>query len=94
LVDYHPGWENLFIATGDSGHGYKFLPVLGDKILDVIEGKGGELGQKWQWKEIQDERVGRETDGRYIGLITEDGSRGGYPGMILQDELAMRSSKL
>ncbi len=94
LVDFHPGWENLFVATGDSGHGYKFLPVLGDKVLDVIEGKGGELGQKWKWKEIQDDGVGREKDGKYTGLITEDGSRGGYPGMILQDELGQRSSKL
>lgn len=89
LVDYHPGWENLFVATGDSGHGYKFLPVLGDKILDCIEGRGGELGAKWKWKQVEDgDLVGRETNGKFHGLSTEDGSRSGYPGMILQDELA------
>lgn len=89
LVDYHPGWEGLFVATGDSGHGYKFLPVLGDKVVDCIEGRGGALGDKWKWKPVPEgDRVGWETDGRFEGLITEDGSRGGYPGMILKDELA------
>ncbi|KAJ6787535.1 hypothetical protein PWT90_02790 [Aphanocladium album] len=93
LVDYHPGWEGLFVATGDSGHGYKFLPVLGDKVLDVIEGRGGALGDKWKWKHVtQGDTVGRETDGKFEGLITEDGSRGGYPGMILKDELAKEAA--
>lgn len=87
VVDYHPGWEGLFIATGDSGHGYKFLPVLGDKILDCILGNGGELGHKWRWKDISDNGVGRVTNGKFVGLGTEDGSRSGAPGMILQDEL-------
>ncbi|XWW98696.1 hypothetical protein V2A60_006698 [Cordyceps javanica] len=92
LVDYHPGWEGLFVATGDSGHGYKFLPVLGDKVLDCIERRGGELGDKWKWKHVPEgDTVGRETNGRFRGLITEDGSRGGYPGMILKDELARKA---
>jgi sarcosine oxidase/L-pipecolate oxidase len=87
LVDWHPGWEGLFIATGDSGHGFKFLPVLGDKLVNCVEGHGGSLGAKWRWKEIEDDGAGRETDGVFRGLITEDGSRGGDPGMILETEL-------
>lgn len=95
LVDYHPGWEGLFIATGDSGHGYKFLPVLGDKVADCILGHGGELGHKWRWKDVADEKAGRVTNGRFVGLITEDGSRGGEPGMVLEDELGKsETSKL
>ncbi|EGX93231.1 sarcosine oxidase [Cordyceps militaris CM01] len=91
LVDYHPGWEGLFVATGDSGHGYKFLPVLGDKVVDCIEGRGGALGSKWTWKQVPEgDRVGRETNGRFQGLITEDGSRGGSPGMILEEELGKK----
>jgi len=86
LVDWHPGWEGLFIATGDSGHGFKFLPILGDKLVDVLEGKGGNLGEKWRWKHVDDDGLGRETDGVFKGLITEDGSRGGALGMILADE--------
>lgn len=87
LVDWHPGWKGLFVATGDSGHGFKFLPNLGEKIVDCIQGQGGELGKKWQWREMENDGVGRETNGVYKGLITEDGSRGGEPGMVLQDEL-------
>lgn len=86
LIDWHPGWDGLFIATGDSGHGFKFLPVLGDKILDCMLGQGGDLGQKWKWKEA-DDGVGREVEGEYQGLVTEDGSRGSCPSMVLMDEL-------
>ncbi|ENH61829.1 L-pipecolate oxidase [Fusarium oxysporum f. sp. cubense race 1] len=86
LVDYHPGWKGLFVATGDSGHGFKFLPNLGEKIVDVMQGNGGKLGEKWRWREIQNDGVGRETNGVYTGLITEDGSRGGRP-LVLCDEL-------
>ncbi|KAJ6442065.1 sarcosine oxidase [Purpureocillium lavendulum] len=88
LVDWHPGWKGLFVATGDSGHGYKFLPLLGERVIDCMLGKGGELGHKWRWKEPADDVTGREVDGKFRGLITDDGSRGGYPGMILQEELA------
>ena len=94
LVDWHPGWKGLFIATGDSGHGYKFLPILGDKVLDCLIGKGGALGHKWRWKEIEDDTVGKEIDGKFNGLLTRDGSRGGRPGMILQEELLKTVSKL
>ncbi|KAL2208226.1 FAD dependent oxidoreductase [Sarocladium strictum] len=95
LVDWHGGgWENLFIATGDSGHAFKFLPVLGDKVVDAMLGKAGVLGKKWRWKEIEDERVGRVVDGTFVGLITEDGSRGGRPGMLLKEEFARLSTKL
>ncbi|KAF4972835.1 hypothetical protein FZEAL_9516 [Fusarium zealandicum] len=87
LIDYHPGWKGLFVATGDSGHGFKFLPNLGDKIVDVLQGQGGIFAQKWRWKEIANDGVGRETNGVYKALITEDGSRGGEP-LVLCDELA------
>ncbi|KZZ96784.1 fructosyl-amino acid oxidase [Moelleriella libera RCEF 2490] len=87
LVDWHPGWKGLFIATGDSGHGYKFLPVLGEKVLDCMLGQGGLIGEKWKWKEVDGETVGKETDGKFNGLVTMDGSRGGLPGMILAEEM-------
>ncbi|CAM1501986.1 Fc.00g039700.m01.CDS01 [Cosmosporella sp. VM-42] len=93
LVDWHPGWKGLFVATGDSGHGYKFLPNLGEKVVDCLQGKGGELGRKWRWKEMEDDGVGREKNGTYRGLITEDGSRGGSPGMVLREELEKGRAK-
>ncbi|KAK4199746.1 FAD dependent oxidoreductase [Triangularia verruculosa] len=78
LIDYHPYWKNLFVATGDSGHAFKFLPVIGDKIADCILRKcPPEFKDKWAWKEGE----GSEA------LFTEDGSRGGKPGLILDEEL-------
>lgn len=88
LVDWHPGWKGLFLATGDSGHGYKFLPVLGENIVDCLVGQGGNLGDKWKWKHVEDDGVGREVDGKFNALTTDDGSRGGSPGMMLQEELS------
>ncbi|KAH7175878.1 FAD dependent oxidoreductase [Dactylonectria macrodidyma] len=92
LVDWHPGWRGLFVATGDSGHGFKFLPNLGDKIVDVLLGQGGTLADKWRWRDVPSDGAGRETDGVYKGLITEDGSRGGQM-LVLKDELAKGRAK-
>ncbi len=77
LITYHPDYEGLFIASGGSGHGYKFLPVIGDRIVDCVEGKcPEEFKEKWAWpKESVDD------------VVTQDGSRGGKPGLILDEEL-------
>ncbi|MEN9509410.1 MAG: hypothetical protein RLZZ621_1973 [Gemmatimonadota bacterium] len=32
LIDRHPDWENVLIAGGGSGHGFKHGPVIGDYI--------------------------------------------------------------
>jgi sarcosine oxidase/L-pipecolate oxidase len=37
LVDYHPDYANLFVATGCSGHAFKFAPNLGREVLALIE---------------------------------------------------------
>jgi sarcosine oxidase/L-pipecolate oxidase len=84
LIDYHPKYgKSLFIATGGSGHGFKFLPVIGDKIVDCMQGNCPyAFKQKWAWKEaVMDE-------------WTLDGSRSGTRGMILKDELAKSGFKL
>jgi sarcosine oxidase/L-pipecolate oxidase len=41
IFDRLASWvrEGLFLATGGSGHGYKFLPVIGERIVDVVEGR-------------------------------------------------------
>ncbi|KAM0752595.1 FAD dependent oxidoreductase [Meredithblackwellia eburnea MCA 4105] len=39
LIDYHPSYPSLFLATGCSGHAFKFLPVIGSLILSGISGK-------------------------------------------------------
>ncbi|KAL1411679.1 hypothetical protein Q8F55_002644 [Vanrija albida] len=37
LIDYHPNYDNLVLATGDSGHAFKFAPIIGREILAIIE---------------------------------------------------------
>ncbi|KAF7315136.1 DAO domain-containing protein [Mycena indigotica] len=40
VIGYHPDSENtVLLATGGSGHAYKFLPVIGRLVADAIEGK-------------------------------------------------------
>ncbi|CCO31994.1 hypothetical protein BN14_06046 [Rhizoctonia solani AG-1 IB] len=39
IIDYHPDHPRLLLATGGSGHGFKFLPVLGRVIADRLENK-------------------------------------------------------
>ncbi|KAI0359664.1 FAD dependent oxidoreductase [Trametes cingulata] len=39
VIGYHPDDPNLVLATGGSGHAYKFLPTVGGLVADAIEGK-------------------------------------------------------
>ncbi len=49
-----PEREGLVLATGGSGHAYKFAPVLGGLIADAAEGRGQE---KFRWRpEVRPER--------------------------------------
>ena len=80
LVDWHPGYEGLFLATGGSGHAFKFLPVLGEKIVDAVEGRlEKELRELWAWPR-------RAVEG---STGTEDGTRGGRRGMVLREEMQL-----
>jgi sarcosine oxidase / L-pipecolate oxidase len=79
LITYHPQHKGLFIATGGSGHGFKFFPVLGEKIVDAIEGKlDPKWVHAWRWRE--------ETCPTLHAC--DDGSRAGPKEMILDEELA------
>ena len=39
LIDRHPDYDNVWIAGGGSGHGFKHGPVVGEYIADRVEGK-------------------------------------------------------
>ncbi|PLB53555.1 putative fructosyl amino acid oxidase [Aspergillus steynii IBT 23096] len=39
ILDYHPEHKNLFIATGGSGHAFKFLPNIGKYAVGCFERK-------------------------------------------------------
>lgn len=51
LIDECPYFEDVYVASGDSAHGFKFLPNIGKYIVDKIEGKlEPELDEVWRWK--------------------------------------------
>ncbi|KLJ11613.1 hypothetical protein EMPG_13201 [Blastomyces silverae] len=97
IIDHHPHYTGLFVATGCSGHGFKFLPVLGEKIVDAVQGRlNHELQELWRWPGAVGGAEG-DDPGTATVVWTEDGSRSGPKGLILMDELAkgkQRVSKL
>lgn len=55
-----PEREGLVVAAGDSGHGFKFAPMLGEIIADAVEGKDNPLLDKFRWR--PEVRAGTATD--------------------------------
>jgi glycine/D-amino acid oxidase-like deaminating enzyme len=63
-IDHDPNHEGLFLATGGSGHGFKFAPVLGPIIADALERKPNPYAHRFAWRP----RGQRLTEGaRYTG---------------------------
>ena len=59
-IDRHPEIEGLIVAAGGSGHGFKFAPLLGPQIADVVEKCPGAMAEKFRWRpEISEQ--GREA---------------------------------
>ncbi|KAG9686125.1 nucleotide-binding domain-containing protein, partial [Aureobasidium melanogenum] len=52
LVSYVPGQRGLIVASGGSGHGFKFLPVLGKHVVDVVEGRKTEYTELFSWRNV------------------------------------------
>lgn len=49
-IDYVPGTESSVIcASGDSGHGFKMMPIFGKWIKELIE-KRQQPEARWQWR--------------------------------------------
>ena len=57
LIDEHPQHEGLIFATGDSGKGFKYMPVVGEYIASVaLEGRDAlpdEKREAWKWRPEQ-----------------------------------------
>ena len=39
ILDRHPGYDNVWIAGGGSGHGFKHGPVIGAYLIDADGGR-------------------------------------------------------
>ncbi|MFQ5943376.1 MAG: FAD-dependent oxidoreductase [Anaerolineales bacterium] len=49
-IDHDPDRPGLVVATGGSGHGFKFAPMLGPIIADVVEGKSNRFSYRFRWR--------------------------------------------
>jgi glycine/D-amino acid oxidase-like deaminating enzyme len=57
-IDHDPARPGLVVATGGSGHGFKFAPVLGPIIADVVERRPNPWAHRFRWRA----REGRRTE--------------------------------
>lgn len=60
-IDRHPQQPGLTVATGDSGHGFKFAPILGGLIADAVEGKPNRWLTRFRWRDVPWEKVRKEA---------------------------------
>lgn len=82
LIDYpplpnHPDTPNtsLFVATGGSGHGFKFFPNIGQSVVNAIENKlAPEYRELWAWPD--DQTVSEQLKGKG-NHADQDGTGGG-----------------
>lgn len=49
-IDHDPDRQGVIVATGGSGHGLKFAPVLGPIIADTVEGRPHAYRHKFRWR--------------------------------------------
>lgn len=49
VIDFVPNVRGLLVVSGDSGHGFKMLPIIGAWILKTIE-DGEQRIDRWKWK--------------------------------------------
>ena len=40
LIDQHPGFENVWLVGGGSGHGFKHGPAIGEYVTQMLSGNG------------------------------------------------------
>ncbi len=52
LIDYVPDLEGIILATGGSGHAFKFAPILGTCVADVLEGRTNIFTSRFKWRDI------------------------------------------
>lgn len=72
-IDRHPQREGLTIASGGSGHGFKFAPVLGELIADAVEGKPNPDLERFRWRELGATTVNEEATRHKMGREAEGG---------------------
>ena len=52
VVDFVPGHPDVLVATGGSGHAFKFGPVLGRIAMDRLDGVAGAWLPAFAWERV------------------------------------------
>lgn len=63
LIDRVPNVQGLVVASGGSGHGFKFTPILGNLIADVVENKPNKFKHRFAWRAVT---VGKKEAARNL----------------------------
>ena len=74
-ISRHPDNPALTVAAGDSGHAFKFAPVLGQLIADAVEGRPDAAGGRFAWRTVSPEAIGQEASrarGEAADAVTVD----------------------
>ena len=56
-----PTRPGLTVAAGDSGHAFKFAPILGGLVADALEGVHNGHLDRFRWRQIAGQTVGAEA---------------------------------
>lgn len=67
LIDHVPNVQGLVVASGGSGHGFKFTPILGNLIADVVEGKTNKYRHRFAWRPVT---IGKKEAARNLTHAT------------------------
>lgn len=73
-VDFVPDTgDSLIVLSGDSGHGFKMMPIVGQWVVKLLE-DGNQIFPRWRWRKSQKtgKDWGDEVSWR-IGLTREIG---------------------
>lgn len=60
-ITRHPEVVGLTVAAGDSGHAFKFAPVLGGLIADAVEGNPSRASDRFAWRQFVAGTAGQEA---------------------------------
>ncbi|KAI0521073.1 sarcosine oxidase [Xylaria bambusicola] len=61
IISQHPASKGLFIATCGSFHGWKFLPVIGQYVVQLLDGTlESDLEKRWVWDRPLPDQPGKE----------------------------------
>jgi sarcosine oxidase/L-pipecolate oxidase len=89
------GYEDIIVATGGSGHGFKFAPVIGKVVVDVIFKQESKLTHKFRWRcpDATEKKEGMRATCRG-GLINLDSCTPASKEDLKAARFSMKGSKL